>query len=116
MTVRAEGDRLSVREDGTLTLHTGDSLPARRAWWFLPADGALDIRFADPHRADQPYVSLAFAWQDGAWLGADTHLCAADTYAVRVRISSPVRFWMDTHIRGPKKDMHLSAEHVRLSD
>ncbi|MFI5933127.1 DUF6314 family protein [Actinoplanes sp. NPDC051494] len=100
------GDELSYHEDGELSFgaHRG---PASRRLIYRAASGyAVAVHFGD----GRPFYVLDLS--DRKW-DAD-HLCGADLYTVRGRVSGPDSYTEQWHAGGPSKDYDLFTTYRRL--
>lgn len=84
---------------------------AYRDYLYKVKGDTLTILFADPHRKNQPYVSLTFS---GSLIANDTYLCGDDIYGHIFEIISGNEFHTETVVSGPHKDYRLNSIYRRL--
>jgi hypothetical protein len=100
-----EGQGARYREEGTLRLGEGPALAATRGYLWLPAEGGIEVRFADgrPFHRFTPH---------GRAPGTD-HPCGRDFY----RVTYDLTYWPSWEtvwtVTGPAKDYIMATRYAR---
>lgn len=99
-----EGEGLRYREEGTLRLGAGPALAATRDYLWLPADGAIEVRFAD----GRPFHRFT---PRGRGPGTD-HACGRDLYRVAYDLTDWPSWETAWTVTGPAKDYVMATRYL----
>ncbi|MGH8906082.1 MAG: DUF6314 family protein [Egibacteraceae bacterium] len=107
---------LHCREDGRLTLSSGQSHSAYREYHYRLADGLIQVCFAEPG-VPRILHTLRLA-QAGDQLhscaATDIHHCGNDTYTGRYEFPTDDRFTVEMRVVGPRKDYSIHTTYDRI--
>ncbi len=104
--VTAAGDHWLYDEAGEMRLADGAAFRAHRRYLWVPAAGAIEVRFDD----GRPFHRIPLAG------GEDSHLCVRDLYAVSYDFSAWPEWRAVWRVRGPRKDYTMTSRYAPLAE
>lgn len=101
------------RENGTLSLTSGEKMQFFRSYIYRLTQNRLDVLYGDGPQQGEHYQSYRYDPEFNRLLAVEEHHCSADCYRGTYRLIDRNTFILRTEVDGPKKDYVIGTTFIR---